>query len=432
MSQLLSSQPSQPSQSPEQDRIAFWQRMLICVVIGFSSGLPLFVFLNLIPAWADDFQLDVKAIGLLTFLQVPYVGKPLWAPMMDWINIRALGRRKTWMIILPMVLTVLLIVLGMLRPDQQMGMIVLVGVLISFASASLDIVIDAYRRELLPDSELGLGNTIHVNAYKLAGLIPGGLGLILAEQLPWPVVFAVVGAFMLPCVLLGLVMKEPALKTLPPRTLEKAFIEPFQEFFGRNGLKAGILLVLFIFLYKLGDSLATALATKFYLDMGFTKKQIGEVAKVAALWGGITGGFIGGFAMMKISINRALWIFGIIQLLVIPLFAWLSMQTTPNLFSLGGVVAAEAFGVGLGTAAFVAFIAQSTHPAYTAAQLALLTSLASLPRTVVNGYAGYMVDSLGYTNFFWVCTALAIPGLLLLPVVAPLVGAKPVTLEKSA
>ncbi len=417
---MASQQISAGHSSNNSPQAGFWKRVLICTVIGFSSGLPLFVFLNLIPAWVDAYHLDIKTIGLLTLLQIPYVFKPVWAPFLDFFQFRQYGRRRTWLVILPVLLLIALGMLGSLRPDSQLPLISLIGVIISFLSASLDIVIDAYRREILPDNELGLGNTIHVNAYKLAGLVPGSLAFILADRLPWDVVFWIVALFMLPCAILAVVVREPQLRQIPPRTLTAAFIEPLQEFFNRKGIKAGIALIAFIFFYKLGDSLATSLATKFYLDMGYTKTQIGAIAKVAVLWGGLIGGFVGGFAMLKISIHRALWIFGVAQMLVIPLFAWLSMQTDHNLFALGGVVGAEAFAVGLGTAAFVAFIAMSTNPAYTAFQLALLTSLASLPRTVVNSYAGYMVDFMGgYTGFFWLCTLLALPGMLMLPWVAP-------------
>ncbi|MDE2420339.1 MAG: MFS transporter [Gammaproteobacteria bacterium] len=417
---MASQQVSAEHSSNNTSQAGFWKRVLICTVIGFSSGLPLFVFLNLIPAWVDAYHLDIKTIGLLTLLQIPYVFKPVWAPFLDFFQFRQYGRRRTWLVILPVLLLIALGMLGTLRPDNELPLISLIGIVISFLSASLDIVIDAYRREILPDHELGLGNTIHVNAYKLAGLVPGSLAFILADHLPWNVVFWIVALFMLPCVILAMVVREPQLRQIPPRTLTAAFVEPLTEFFNRKGIKAGIALIAFIFFYKLGDSLATSLATKFYLDMGYTKTEIGAVAKVAVLWGGLLGGFVGGFAMLKLSIHRALWLFGVAQMLVIPLFAWLSMQTGQSLFALGGVVSAEAFAVGLGTAAFVAFIAMSTNPAYTAFQLALLTSLASLPRTVVNSYAGYMVDFMGgYTGFFWLCTLLALPGMLMLPWVAP-------------
>lgn len=398
---------------------AMMQRMGICTIIGFSSGLPLFVFLNLLPAWANDYQIDIKTIGFMTLLQVPYVFKFLWAPFLDLLNFNAWGRRRTWLIILPLLLTLLLGYLGQTNPKENMPLVTIIGLLISFFSASLDIVIDAYRREILPDAELGLGNTIHVQAYKIAGLIPGSLALILSAYLSWEQVFFIVALFMLPCFVLAIFIKEPELKQLPPKTLRDAVILPLQEFFQRQGVNSALLLLSFIFLFKLGDSLATALSTKFYLDMGFTKPEIGAVAKLAGFWGSIIGGFVGGFLMLKMSLNRSLWIFGIIQLLVIPLFAWLAEQPIPHLFNLGFVVGAEAFGVGLGTAAFVAFIAKSTNPLYTATQLALLTSLAALPRTVVNSYAGVMIEGLGYTQFFYLCTLLGIPGLLLLFKIAP-------------
>lgn len=411
-------EPTPPGKTPLDRHSAM--RMILCAVLGFSSGLPLFVFLNLLPAWADAYHLNIKTIGLLALLQIPYAAKWAWSPLLDWAYLDKVGRRRTWLMILPFIVMGLIAALGVINPATQMSTLVVIGLLLSFASASLDIVIDAYRRELLPDQELGLGSTIHVNAYKLAALVPGSLALILADHIPWLWVYVITALFMLPCVLLGWFVKEPQLRSLPPRGLQQAFTEPLREFFGRQGVKAALLILLFIFFYKLGDSLATALATKFYLDMGYTKTQIGAVAKVAALWGGVVGGFIGGFAMIKLSINRALWVFGVAQTIVLLLFVWLSMQANPSTAALGIVVAGEAFGVSLGTAAFVAYIAKTTNPLYTAAQLALLTSLAAIPRTVVNSSAGALIESLGgYTPFFWLCIALCIPGLLLLPFVAP-------------
>jgi PAT family beta-lactamase induction signal transducer AmpG len=186
-----------------------------------------------------------------------------------------------------------------------------------------------------------------------------------------------------------------------------------------------VLVLAFIFLYKLGDSLCTALATPFYLDMGFTKTDIGLIAKHAGLWPAVLGGLLGGLWMVRLGINRALWLFGVVQLVSILGFAWLSWlgpQTAIGLdqrLALAAVIGVEALGVGLGTAAFVAFIARTTHPAYTATQFALFTSLAAVPRTFINASAGCLVESLGWFNFFLLCTALAIPGLLLLSRVAP-------------
>ena len=397
----------------------FNKRMLICIFTGFSSGLPLFVFINLLPAWMNDAHVDIKAIGLMALLQVPYIAKFLWAPLLDHFTIGQFGRRRGWMILLHVLLIIALGLMGALDPATEIGLISVVGITVSFLSASLDIAIDAYRRELLPDNELGLGNTIHVNAYKLAGLIPGSLALYLSDTgMAWPTVFMVVALFMLPGLVMSVVIAEPQLKQLPPRTLDAAITLPFKEFFTRHGVVAALEVLLFIFLFKLGDSLATSLATKFYLDMGFSKTEIAIIAKNAGLWCGITGGILGGLWMIKLGINRALWLFGTAQLLVIPLFAWLSIAGH-NPVVLAIVVGAEAFGVGLGTAAFVAFIAKTTNPLYTATQLALLTALAAVPRTLINAYAGFMVDGLGWTNFFWICTILGIPGMLMLVRVAP-------------
>ena len=229
---------------------------------------------------------------------------------------------------------------------------------------------------------------------------------------------SITALFMLPGLLLTLAVSEPALRAAAPKTLRDAVVMPFKEFISRQGWQGAAWVLGFIFLYKLGDSMATALATPFYLDTGFSKTEIALIAKNAGLWPGIIGGILGGIWMVKLGINRALWVFGLAQWVVIPLFALLAGMGADK-FMLALVVGAEAFGVGLGTAAFVAFIASSTHPAYTATQLALLTALAAVPRTVINAYSGYMVESLGWVNFFWLCTALGIPGLLMLFRVAP-------------
>jgi PAT family beta-lactamase induction signal transducer AmpG len=173
-----------------------------------------------------------------------------------------------------------------------------------------------------------------------------------------------------------------------------------------------------MFLYKLGDNMATALATPFYLDMGFSRTEIGTVAKIAGLWAVIAGSVIGGLAMLKLSINRALWIFGAIQLVTILGFAWLSV-VGHNLTGLFLVVSAEYLGVGLGTVALTAYIARETSRAFTATQFALFTSFIAVPRTFANASTGFLIESMGYTSFFLLCTAVAIPGMLMLLKVAP-------------
>ena len=405
----------------------FTRRMLICVFTGFASGMPLYLLLNLLPAWLRTEGVSLKAIGLFALIQFPYTWKFLWSPLLDRFvfPVLSMGRRRSWIFVTQLALVVIIALLGRLSPATELGAIVWLAALLAFVSATADIALDAYRRELLADHELGLGNSVHVNAYRIAGLIPGSLSLILADHLPWDTVFLVTALFMLPGVAMALLIKEPAIAGGAPRTLREAVVEPFREFIGRAGLKEALLILAFIFLYKLGDSMCTALATPFYLDMGYAKSDIGLVAKHAGLWPAVFGGLLGGLWMVNLGINRALWLFGVVQVVSILGFAWLAslgVQATIDGAALGRlavVIGFEALGVGLGTVAFVAFIARATHPLYTATQYALFSSLAAVPRTFVNATTGWLVESMGWTTFFLLCVVLALPGMALLLKVAP-------------
>ncbi|KJV05113.1 AmpG family muropeptide MFS transporter [Methylocucumis oryzae] len=392
-------------------------RLLICVFTGFSSGLPLYILISLVPAWLRTEHVDLKEIGLFSLIQLPYTWKFLWAPFFDRYNL-LLGRRRGWMLLIQCALLFTIPTLGLFEPKLNLSMIIALSVILAVLSASQDIVLDAYRRELLVDSELGLGNAIHVNAYKIAGLVPGSLALILADYLTWQWVFVITALFMLPGMIMSLVVAEPLQADTQPKSLKQAIVEPCREFFTRNRISTALLILAFMFFYKLGDSMATALATPFYLDMGYSKTEIGLVAKNAGLWPSVIGGLLGGLWMLKLGINKALWLFGLMQMLAILGFAWLT-TVTHTLLGLALVIGFEAFGVGLGTAAFVAFIAKTTHPLYTATQFALFTSLTAIPRTVANAATGFLVDALGWSHFYFLCFALAVPGMLLLLKVAP-------------
>lgn len=452
-------------------RAIFNRRMLICVFTGFSSGLPLFFLLNLLPAWLRSEQVDLKAIGLLTLIQLPYTWKFLWSPLVD-RYVLPLGRRRGWMLVTQLGLLIALATFGgasptgLLAPRVTMHAVIggwlslptlelaslgafllhpvaLIALAIALFSATQDIVLDAYRRELLRVDELGLGSSIHVTAYRLASLVPGSLSLILADHLPWSQVFIVTALFMLPGLITTCLIKEPNGAALAPKTLRAAAIEPMREFFARAGWRHALWVLGFIFFYKLGDSLCTALATPFYLDMGYSKTEIGLIAKNAGLWASVGGGLIGGIWMLRLGIARSLWIFGAVQMFSILGFAWLAADAaqpadalgwtwlatlgldplhSARLLKLALVVGMEAFGVGVGTAAFVAFIASQTHAAYTATQLALFTSLMAVPRTLINATAGYLVSALGWPQFYQLCFALALPGMVLLLKVAPWSG----------
>jgi PAT family beta-lactamase induction signal transducer AmpG len=413
--------------SPRQTgwRHYFNRKMLICVMLGFTSGLPLFMLYNLMSAWLKAEQVDLKSIGLFALVGFPYTWKFIWSPLMDRFHFPMLGRRRGWMFITQLALLAVIGSMGFFSPTTELPMIVFLAGLSAFLSASQDIVIDAYRRELLYDHEQGSGTALFVNAYKMSTLVPGSLSLILSDFMSWQMVFSITALFMLPGLFTTLLISEPAIYGEPPRTLREAVVEPFREFINRRGWSYALLILAFIFLYKLGDSMATALATPFYIDLGFSRTQIGLVAKNAGLWASLTGGIIGVVWLEKTGINRGLWIFGALQALAILGFALLAQTgvsapgVAPDTLLLGMVIGMEAFSVGLGTAAFTAFIATTTDERYTATQFALFTSLAAVPRTFFNALTGFIVDQTGWTSFFLICFGLALPGMMLLPKIAP-------------
>ncbi|CAM2191149.1 AmpG family muropeptide MFS transporter [Paraburkholderia sp. A1RI_3L] len=432
--------------------------MLICVFLGFTSGLPLFTLVYLVQAWLRSEGVNLKEIGLFALIQFPYTWKFVWAPLMDRYVPRLPGwrpgRRRGWMLLTQILVAGAIAALGFVSPRDSIWTVAALTALVAFFGASQDIVIDAYRRELLSDTQQGLGNAVHVNAYKIAALIPGSLALILSDHLPWTTVFAVTAAFMLPGMVMTLVVREPEVHGTPPRNLRDAIILPFREFVERDGWRGALFVLAFIFLYKLGDTMATTLSTSFFLDIGFSRTQIGVIAKTTAFGASLAGGIIGGVWLVKIGIGRGLWIFGALQMVSTLGFAWLAqvgpgspvlaalydftvgashltgklfsvfgassqMQLDPRSVALALVFGLETFATGLTMAAFTAYIASTTDPRYTATQFALFTSLASVPRTLASAASGYVVAQIGWFDYFLACTALALPGMLLLVRIAP-------------
>lgn len=395
----------------------FSRNALKCMILGFSSGLPLFVLINLLPIWLRTYGVNLTTIGLFSLLMFPYNWKFIWSPLCDAVYFRQVGRRRTWMLITQVLLIGVIFLMAECDPSEEMKLISVLAVVIAALSATQDIVIDAYRREILSDRELGFGTSIHVNFYRLSALVPGSLALILSDAFGWKAAFVVTGLFMIPGIVLSLVVTEPKIYHTV-KSFRDAVIEPFREFLVRKGVRGLTVFFLFLFCYKLGDSMATALITTFYTDMHFTPTEIGVTAKLIGSVSAIVGAIIGGLIMIRIGINRALWYFGVVQLVTIFGFVWLSLAGH-NLQILSIAVAGEYLGVGLGTAAFTAFISRETNPAFTATQFALFTSIAALPRVVCNSFTGIIADFLGWTNFFIVCAVLAVPGMIMLLFVAP-------------
>jgi PAT family beta-lactamase induction signal transducer AmpG len=392
--------------------------MLICVFQGFASGMPLYVLIQLVPGWLRTQGVDLATIGLFSIVTLPYTWKFLWAPLVDRYRLPFLGRRRGWMLVTQVLLLASISQFASVDPTQNLTVVVWLVFATSLFSATQDIVLDAYRREMLPDDELGTGNSIFINTFRAASLVPGSLAFVLADQVPWTWVYGVVAAFMTVGIVTTLLVPETADERVAPRSVREAVIEPFIEFFGRGGLRSAALVLAFMILYRLGDNMAVALQTPFFIDLGFSLTQIGTIAKFAILGSAILGTALGGVLMLKLSISQALWIFGFIQILSNLGFAALA-RIGDDPYALFVVVSFDNIAVGLGTVAITAFIAQQASLKFTATQLALLTGLTLLPRTFANATTGFIIEAVGYFNFYLICGAVALPGMLLLIVVAP-------------
>lgn len=396
-------------------KVIFSRRMLVSALMGFSCGLPLLLTITVLQAWMKDEGVDLEVIGLMALVGLPYTLKFLWSPLFDRFTLPFMGRRKGWLLIAQVCLAAAIFGLGMTQPDKDPWMVAFVALLVTFFSASQDIVVDAYRREDLADEELGLGSSLYVNGYRVGMLLASGGGLIMADHVSFNTVYMIMSACMLVGVATTILTPEPDAPMGTPRSLKEAVIDPFLDYFTR---KDAILILLFILLYKIGDQMASAMTTPFYLDIGFTKTEIGAVVKLFGFWATIIGAFLGGAIMIRMGINRSLWIFGVLQAVSTAGFALLS-QIGASVTALAGVIAFENLSAGMGTSAYVAFMASLTNKRFTATQYALLSSLMGVPRVMAAAPTGFLAKNLGWFWFFIACTLIAVPGMLLLFKFAP-------------
>lgn len=395
--------------------IIFSGRMLVAFLMGFACGLPLLLTIGVLQAWMKESGVDLTWIGMITLVQIPYTWKFLWAPFMDRFTPPFLGRRRGWLILAQIALIFSIIALGFSDPVKKAGLMVVTAVLVAFFSASQDIVVDAYRREDLPDEELGLGSSLYIYGYRIGMWLASGGGLILADHMSFARVYFIMALCMLVGVFTALFAPEPKVDVRPPQTMKEAVLDPLRDYFRRH---EALWILAFILLFKIGDTMAAAITTPFYLDIGFTKTEIGTVVKVFGSWAMIVGAILGGVIMLRLGINRSLWIFGVLQALSTAGFALLA-RIGHSIPVLSGVIAFENLSSGMGTAAFVAFMASITNKKFTATQYALLTSIMGLPRVVASAPTGFMAKHLGWESFFIACALIAIPGILLLFKFAP-------------
>jgi PAT family beta-lactamase induction signal transducer AmpG len=393
----------------------FSGRMLRTLLMGFSCGLPLLLTISVLQAWMKEEGVDLTVIGLMALVGLPYTVKFLWAPFLDRFTLPFLGRRRGWMLVSQILLVLVICWLGLTSPTKNPWIVAFVAFLVTFFSASQDIIVDAYRREDLPDEELGLGSSLYINGYRIGMLLASGGGLIMADYMSFSFVYMIMGACMIPGIVTTILSPEPETPAGTPKTIQEAVILPLKEYFSRTG---AWWILGFIFLYKIGDTMASAMTTPFYLDIGFSKTEIGAVVKLFGFWATIAGSLVGGIMMLRLGINRSLWIFGALQALSTAGFAMLA-TIGHSIVVLSGVIAFENLSAGMGTAAYVAFMASVTNKKFTATQYALLSSLMGIPRVMASAPTGFLAKHMGWVSFFIMCTLIAIPGMLLLLRVAP-------------
>ncbi len=388
------------------------KKMVITLVMGFVSGVPLLLTITLLQAWLTDTGIAKSTIGLFALVGLPYSLKFLWAPVFDRYIINALGRRRGWLIVSQVALIISIIGLGMTNPSLSAFNVAVLALLVTFFSASQDIIIDAYRRESLLDEEQTLGASAYVLGYRIGALAAGAGGLILADYISYQLVYMFMAIIMLIGVSATIIADEP-LQEDEPKSLKDAVINPFTEFFNRKGYKSAILILLFVLLYKVGDTMAHSLSTNFYLDIGFTKSQIGTVVKIFGLVATLIGAFLGGLISLRIGLYKSLIIFGLFQ--AIATLGFSVLAALGNYISLLMIVISlENLAAGMGYTAYLAFIANMTNKEFTATQFALMTALMSIPRTFFSGSSGYLVEMMDWQMYFIFCSLIAIPALIIL------------------
>jgi PAT family beta-lactamase induction signal transducer AmpG len=387
------------------------RQTLVLLLLGFASGLPLYLTGSTLKAWMTDEGLSLATIGLFSFVTLPYSLKVFWAPFLDRFALPGLGRRRGWMALMQLGMALALALLAFTQPHLDLPRVALLALAVAVTSATFDIAVDAWRAEALDQKHLGLGNSIHIAAYRVAMLVSGGLALILAQAFGWRATYLGMAAL----TLAGFAGTWLALDTdavaRAPRTLQEAIVGPLRDLLQRKGIAY---LLAFAVFYKLGDWLAESMTIPFLLrGMGFSKMEIGTVQKTTAMVAIILGGLLGGWMLTRMSLRKALWICGFVQAGSILGF-WVISMLGRHLPLLVAANTLENLAYGMGGSAFAALLMGACNRAYTGTQYALFSALMALPRSLFAGLTGFMADWYGWKLYFPVCAAAAIPGLLLL------------------
>ena len=388
--------------------------------LGFASGLPLALTSGTLQAWMAVEDVDLTTIGIFSLVGLPYTIKFLWAPLMDRYVPPFLGRRRGWLLLTQFGLILGIAAMASVSPSESTWMMATLALFVVFASASQDIVFDAYRTDMLKPRERGFGAALAVGGYRVAMLVSGAMALVVADQAGWRSTYFLMAGLMVIGLLATLAGPLPPPQIRPPRTLADAVGRPLKEFFSRPGAVA---LLSMIVLYKLGDAFAGTLSTTFLIrGPGFSLSDVGLVNKGMGLAATLIGAVLGGLWLARLGLFRSLLLFGVLQALTNLGFMWLA-AVGKNYFLMVGVIGMENLAGGMGTAAFVALLMALCDQRYSATQYALFSALAVLGRVYVGPSAGFLVESVGWVTFFFLTTLAALPGLLLLWRIRPLVEA---------
>lgn len=387
------------------------RRIATVTLLGFASGLPLALTSGTLQAWMAVDGVDIKTIGIFALVGLPYTVKFLWSPIMDRFVPPLLGRRRGWMIITQVVLILGIAAMAFNSPKQSPLLMAAFALTVAFFSASQDIVIDAYRTDVLREKERGAGAAVFVMGYRIAMLVSGALALILSDNIGWHNTYLLMAGLMAIGVISAFLGPEPDEKIIPPKSLQEAIWGPLKDYFSR---RSAFMLLFLIILYKLGDAYAGSLTTAFLIKgVGFTPTDVGTINKGLGLVSLIVGAMFGGSLMARLGLFRSLLFFGVLQAisnLSFMVLAWIGKSYSMLIFA----VAFENLSGGMGTSAFVALLMSMCNQRYSATQYALLSSLAALGRIFIAPTSGFIVSSIGWPAFFFITTLVALPGLGLL------------------
>ncbi|MBF0434151.1 MAG: AmpG family muropeptide MFS transporter [Magnetococcales bacterium] len=415
-------------------------RIVAVLMLGFSSGLPLALTFGTLSLWLSEAGVSKTSIGLFALSGVPYTFKFLWSPLVDrmpvpWLT-DILGRRRSWALLTQLFLMLSIAAMGFTHPGEVPWWTAVFALVTAFWSATQDIVIDAYRVEILEEEQYGAGAAVVVLGYRLGMLTSGALALYLATWFGWTMTYLIMAGLMSVGMVTILLTPEPEVpisgasikleKRMRARIagihglndrgrrvvlwISAAVVGPFAEFMSRKGW---VQVLLFILLYKLGDALTGVMGNPFYTELGFSRIEIAEISKVVGLTATIVGAFFGGWVVQRLGIMKALLVCGVLQLLSNLTFVVLA-RSGHDMAVFAATVLIEHLAGGMGTAAFVAYLSSLCNIAYTATQYALLSSFMAFARTVLSSAGGWMADHMTWEWYFWATSLAGMPGLLLL------------------